>query len=49
MFIFYFVYKKHQDFLICNENKEISVANYNRGLFPLGNKFVGVFVLNGLG
>ena len=27
MFIFYFVYPKHQVLLICNENKEISVAN----------------------
>ena len=27
MFIFYFVYTKHQVVLICNENKEISVAN----------------------
>ena len=27
MFIFYFVYTKHQVLLICNENKEISVAN----------------------
>ena len=46
MCIFYFVYTKHQVLLICNENKEISVANlmiymYNRGLFPLGNKYFG--------
>ena len=27
MFIFYFVYTKHQVLLICNENKEISVTN----------------------
>ena len=27
MFIFYFVYTKHQVLLIYNENKEISVAN----------------------
>ena len=27
MFIFYFVYTKHQGLLICNENKEICVAN----------------------
>ena len=27
MFIFYFVYTKHQVLLICNENKEIHVAN----------------------
>ena len=27
MFIFYFVYTKHQVSLSCNENKEISVAN----------------------
>ena len=27
MFIFYFVYPKHQVLLICNENKEISFAN----------------------
>ena len=27
MFIFYFVYTTHQVLLICNENKEISVAN----------------------
>ena len=27
MFIFYFVYTKHQVLLICNENKEIFVAN----------------------
>ena len=27
MFIFYFVYTKHQVSLICNENKEICVAN----------------------
>ena len=27
MFIFYFVYPKHQVLLICNENKEIFVAN----------------------
>ena len=27
MFIFYFVYIKHQVLLICNENKEIYVAN----------------------
>ena len=26
MFIFYFVYTKHQVLLICNENKEIYVA-----------------------
>ena len=26
MFIFYFIYTKHQVLLICNENKEISVA-----------------------
>ena len=53
MFTFYFVYTKHQVLLICNENKEISVANlmiqtYNRGSFPLGNKYFGVFILNGL-
>ena len=47
MFIFYFVYTKHQVLMICNENKEISVANLmiQRGLFPLGNNYVGVFVL----
>ena len=54
MFIFYiqnvyFVYTKHQVFiLICNENIEISVANLMiqyRGLFPLGNKYFGVFVM----
>ena len=27
MFIFYLVYPKHQVLLICNLNKEISVAN----------------------
>ena len=27
--IFYFVYTKHQFLLICNENKEICVANNN--------------------
>ena len=27
MFIFYFVYTKHQALLICNENKDIYVAN----------------------
>ena len=27
MFIFYFVYTKHKVLLICNENKEIYVAN----------------------
>ena len=27
MFICYFVYTKHQVLLICNENKEIYVAN----------------------
>ena len=27
MFIFYFVYTKHQVLLICNENKDIYVAN----------------------
>ena len=27
MFIFYFVYTKHQVLLICNEKKEIYVAN----------------------
>ena len=27
MFIFYFVYTKHQVLLICNEDKEIYVAN----------------------
>ena len=27
MFIFYFVYTNHQVLLICNENKEIYVAN----------------------
>ena len=27
MFIFYFVYTKHQVLLICNENEEIHVAN----------------------
>ena len=27
MFIFYFVYTKHQVLLICNEHKEIYVAN----------------------
>ena len=51
MFMFYFVYTKHQVLLICNENREISVANLmiqSRGLFPLGNKYFGVFVLNGL-
>ena len=27
MFVFYFVYTKHQVLLICNEDKEICVAN----------------------
>ena len=27
MFVFYFVYTKHQVLLICNKNKEISVAS----------------------
>ena len=29
MFIFYFVYTKHQILLICNKNKEIYVANFD--------------------
>ena len=50
MFIFNFVYTKHQVLLICNENKEflLPIWWYNRGLFPLGNKYLGVFILNGL-
>ena len=50
MFIFYFVYPKHQIFLICNEIKKflLPIWWYNRGSFPLGNKYFGVFVLNGL-
>ena len=51
MLIFYFVYTKRQVLLICNENKEISVANLMiqfRGLFPLGYRYLGVFVLNGI-
>ena len=38
MFIFYFVYTKHQVLLICNENKEISVANL--GINILGSSFL---------
>ena len=36
--------------LICNENKEflLPIWWYNRGLFALGNKYFGVFILNGL-
>ena len=36
--------------LICNENKEIVLPIwwYNRGLFPLRNKYLEIFVLNGL-
>ena len=37
-----------QVLLICSENTEISVANLMIGLFPLGNKYFGVFALNGL-
>ena len=51
MFIFYFVNTKHQVLLICNENRFLlPIWWYNRGLFPLGigNKYFGVFVLNGL-
>ena len=50
MFIFYFVYLKHQVLLICNEKIKIMLPIwwYNRGSFPLGNKYFGVFVLNGL-
>ena len=50
MFISYFVYPKHQVLLICNENKEILLPIwwYNRGSFPLWNKYFGVFVLSGL-
>ena len=50
MFIFCFVYTKHQVLLICNENNEICVANLmiKQRFFPLKNKYFGVFVLNGL-
>ena len=50
MFIFYIVYTKHQVLLICNENKEICVANLRikQRFYPLKNKYLGVFVLNGL-
>ena len=53
MFIFYFVCNtKHQVWLICNENKLLlPIWCYNSsviGLFPLGNKYFGAFVLNGL-
>ena len=43
MFIFYFVYTKHpvKTFLL-------PIWWYNRGLFPLGNKYFGIFVLKGL-
>ena len=48
-FSFNFVYAKHQVLLIYNENNEICVANLiQHRLFPLGNKYLGVFVLNGL-
>ena len=49
MFIFYFVYTKHQVLPICNENKEICVANLRikQRFYPLKNKYFGVFILNG--
>ena len=50
MFIFCFVYTKHEVLLICNENKEICVADLmiRQSFFPLKNKYFGVFILNGL-
>ena len=50
MFIFYFIYTKHQVLLIRNENKEICVANLmiKYRFFPLKNKYFGTFVQNGL-
>ena len=53
MFIFYFHFvcdTKHQVLRICNENKEICVANMMKNLrfFPRKNKYLGVFVLNRL-
>ena len=44
MFIFYFVYTTHQVLLICNENKEICVANLmiEWRSFPLNKYFFGL-------
>ena len=45
MFMFYFLYTKHQVLLICNEIKKflLPIGWYNRGSFPLGIKhFVGL-------
>ena len=48
MFIFYFVYTKHQVSLNCNENKDISVASWTIEIdFFLDINYV-VFILNGL-
>ena len=51
MFIFYFVYRKHQVILICNENKEIYVAKYDdteEVYFLLGINIMGSLFLMGL-
>ena len=45
IFIFYFVYTKHQVLLICNENKESYVANFDdtiEGYFLLGINIWGL-------
>ena len=40
MFIFHFVYTEHHVLLICNEKKEICVANLS--FFPLKNTCVNI-------
>ena len=42
MFIFYFVYTKHQVLLICNENRQIYVANLMIQYFFLGINIWGL-------
>ena len=44
MFVFHFVYTKHQVLLICNENKEIYVAQFDDTIevyFLLGINILG--------
>ena len=50
MVIFYFVYQniKFYWFVMKMKNLLFPIWWYNRGSFPLGNKYFGVFVLNGL-
>ena len=48
MFIFYFVYTKHQVLVICNENKEICVAKFDDTIEGINIWGLRSELLNGL-